>query len=109
MAAITLSSKSLQSAGIREFGPFNIPDGITQVELAIEHGGANMPGISWGIMGSMDGGTTWMPWGGAGTSGPQPGMSSKLKLRLPEGTGRKAKVSLWLSAPITFAVTLTTS
>jgi hypothetical protein len=106
MATTTLVSTALQSEGVREFGPITIPDGLSRATIAIDHGGVDMPGVCWGVMGSLDGGTTWMPWGSAGTGGPQSGSASRLTIALPTGQGRKAKAFLWVSSAVTFGVTL---
>lgn len=91
IATFDIIPKGNQNAQIREFGPVTIPDEATRVACIITHDGATMPGIAWGLFLTLDGGTTWMPWGGAGTFGPQTSTTSHLLAELPPGTSRRVR------------------
>ena len=104
---VIILPKVLLPEGIRLLGPVTIPDGLTDIELTLEHDGGVLPGIAWGLMLSLDGGVTWRPHGAAGTVGAQVELTNGFRVRLPPGPSRQVKGFLWLSAEFSVGVSVT--
>lgn len=72
MALVDLGSLNFNNAveATRAFPVTAVPVGITVLSAAITRGALD-PAIvlAWSLELSRDGGTTWLPWGGAGTNG----------------------------------------
>ena len=117
---ITALPNQTYPAGTRTFGPVAIPTGLTVVTVAISRASLSPTvRLDWALELSQDGGTTWLPWGGAGTVGgdvinPSTGLpltDSSFAVFLPNPANplRRARGSLTLSEPTRLSLTITVS
>lgn len=98
-----------------------IPTGITRVTVQVDR--ASMVSgtlhIDWTLELSQDSGTSWLPWGGAGTVGgaisdPATGLpfsvsSFTVAVPNPANAGRRLRGSVTLTEAVVTSVTLVTS
>jgi hypothetical protein len=104
-------------AGVRNFGPFNLPDGSNGFTLELSRD--NWPAIGSDVVKikmdlSMDGGSTWIDtWVGFSTTGgdllDRQGAiipTSNISRQLPPGTGRKIRVEVTTFATISTTLSI---
>ena len=118
MLQVGAVSLQVLAKGTRSFGPVAVPVGATSVECEVSRSDLLDPtvGIAWALMLSLDGGTSWWPWGGAGTIGGaqldalgQPITQSTYRVEVPEPENlvRQIEGTVTVSKDATLAVSIT--
>lgn len=111
MAETTLVTlpNTLRQAGTHDFGPYNVPDGITGFGLLFP-ATDTLTGWSLDTWWSLDGGATWVYGGGCGRADAGVGEATQTGIKFrpaPPGTSRQFKARLTLTKSLRMPGVLT--
>lgn len=119
MASVVVLPRNTYS-GSRNFGPVNVPNGLTYVELSLDRSlwTDSATAVDFGLELSQDNGQTWAPWGRATAVGgvilAKDGVTVLAKssfyvsLPNPDNTQRKLRGDVTITGSVNTVVTVTT-